>query len=392
MKFNNIEISLGAGCPLHCVYCPQKLFLSRYGIGSDKMMPFSTFIRCLDNVIVGGSIIFCGFSEPFVNKNCSMMIKYAYEHGFKVSLNTTLVGMTENDLEIIKDIHFDFLHLHIPDQDSNAKFIIDNEYLRIFEKFTSIMQISAYSCHGQVHHEIKNKINAKIPMYTNLNNRAGNLSISNLPSFNPKGKIVCLVGNLVETTGVWAPLVLPDGRMVLCCHDYGMKHVLGNLLHQSADEIINGEEYQKILKGMDDDSIDLLCRKCGTARKEKDMPYYKMNLYLNGENINISEEKKAVLEKFKSAKNICIYGLGKFFRDRYFPLGWDKAIRANLFCDGNLEKLDWENVNVIKPEQLLEYEDLLVITHVKEPKSLNMQLEKLGIYNYINICDIYGCF
>jgi hypothetical protein len=94
-------------------------------------------------------------------------------------------------------------------------------------------------------------------------------------------------------------------------------------------------------------------------------------------------------DRFKSAKNICIYGLGKLFRDEYFQLGWDKIIRANLFCDSKVEKLDNADIEIIKPDQLAKYEDLLVITWVTEPKALETQLEELGIYNYINIFDVY---
>jgi SAM-dependent methyltransferase len=97
-------------------------------------------------------------------------------------------------------------------------------------------------------------------------------------------------------------------------------------------------------------------------------------------------------DRFKSAKNICIFGLGKLFHDEYFPLGWYKAIRANLFCDSKVEKLDYADLDIIKPDQLVKYEDLLVITWVTEPKSLERKLEELGIYNYINIFDVYKFF
>ena len=49
-----------------------------------------------------------------------------------------------------------------------------------------------------------------------------------------------------------------------------MKHVLGNLLENTYDEIRRGEEMQKIFAGIKGDpSVDLLCRKCLFAMVEK---------------------------------------------------------------------------------------------------------------------------
>ena len=60
--------------------------------------------------------------------------------------------------------------------------------------------------------------------------------------------------------------MLPDGRVLLCCMDYGMKHVLGNLTEQSYEEIMNGKEIDKIKAAINgDESIDILCRGCSSA-------------------------------------------------------------------------------------------------------------------------------
>lgn len=45
-----------------------------------------------------------------------------------------------------------------------------------------------------------------------------------------------------------------------------MKHVLGNLLQQSYDEIMNGSEMQRLKQAINgDESIDVLCRGCSSA-------------------------------------------------------------------------------------------------------------------------------
>ena len=62
----------------------------------------------------------------------------------------------------------------------------------------------------------------------------------------------------------------PDGRVVLCNFDFGMKHVLGNLLEETYEEIMNGECMRRIVEAMDGDQCDLLCRRCNFALKARD--------------------------------------------------------------------------------------------------------------------------
>lgn len=85
-----------------------------------------------------------------------------------------------------------------------------------------------------------------------------------------------LIGNRIDTGklqcwnfgGDWLNCeVLPDGTIVLCCMDWEMKHVLGNMYVQSFEEIMEGQELAKVKDGMaGDSSIDILCRRCSYAR------------------------------------------------------------------------------------------------------------------------------
>ena len=54
--------------------------------------------------------------------------------------------------------------------------------------------------------------------------------------------------------------MFPDGTLVVCCQDYGMKHVLGNLLEESWEEIRAGKEFQYFRKGLTADSSDKIGR------------------------------------------------------------------------------------------------------------------------------------
>ena len=46
---------------------------------------------------------------------------------------------------------------------------------------------------------------------------------------------------------VFQPVLIPNGDLGLCCQDYGLKHVLGNLLEQTWEEYRNSEEFKDLI-------------------------------------------------------------------------------------------------------------------------------------------------
>ena len=61
-------------------------------------------------------------------------------------------------------------------------------------------------------------------------------------------------------------VLLPDGTVVLCCMDFGMEHVIGNLLENTYGEIIDGQPYKNLRKEMLYGG-DILCRKCFLSQR-----------------------------------------------------------------------------------------------------------------------------
>ena len=78
-----------------------------------------------------------------------------------------------------------------------------------------------------------------------------------------KGTIYCTRVNDVLNNNV----LLPDGTVLLCDFDFGMQHVLGNLLEQSYEDIMKGHKMQQIVAALDNDNCELLCRKCNFAKR-----------------------------------------------------------------------------------------------------------------------------
>ena len=234
---------------------------------------------------------------------------------------------------------------------------------------------------------LKNK-----PIANVMFDRAGNLEKQGLLHKNAKGKIRCMAGSKTNI-GIWTPEVLPDGTVTLCCMDYGMKHVLGNIVKQSWEDIYAGAEYQKILKGFEDETIDILCRNCTGAVGLEELPSSVLKQAVSDYKVNgrLETELERIAGKIADSDNICVFGLGRMFTDQYFYLLWNTAINANVFSDNN--EAIWNtrinDITCIEPSQLSEYNNLLVVTFVKNDFAIRNRLKNLGITNIISIMEIY---
>lgn len=377
------EFTLAIGCPLNCHYCPQERLIKKYisKFGKDKLeMSFGDFKTCLSKLIPGSGIAVGGMVEPFVNKNCANMLKYADGKGFSIALDTTLQGMTKADFEIIKDIKFEHFQLHIPDEEGNAHFNITEEYLQMLKKVIDHFKITGFSCHGTVHHLVKDILKQDVPLFTSMMNRAGNLDYDDLSVYDHKGIIECNSGS-DKITG-WNFEVLPNGTLTLCCMDYGMDHILGNLVEQEWEEIVTGEEFLKIEKGMYDENISLLCRKCPVARRNSIHTGIKLlapnairinrilQKFISGElqisNVAEKLDNKSIdiIENLTSGKTVCIFGIGKLFSDNYFNSCWADIFNARFISDNNYNPdMEKYNIEFIEPDKLVNIKDLLVIIY-----------------------------
>ncbi len=397
-KLHALELSLTIGCQLDCLYCPQKLLLSKYYSKNKKRtnkLSFEDFKIALAKVQPGASISFCGMSEPFHNERCADMICYAYKKGYKISLLTTLVGMTLEDFNKIKSIKFDSFVLHIPDKENHSKFIIDEQYLNLLNMVNQTIDIDYYSCHGNVNPLVQNIIDKEKYAGIELGNRAGNLDIIEYSPTYKKGKIACYHGSEAQIGG-WTPVIFPDGSLVLCCQDYGMEHVLGNLITEPWSEICKDEEYKRFKEGLENDSIDILCRKCNHAILVENLPAMQLKksvIDMRAGKINekLPDEVNNLFKRFAKAENVCVFGIGKLWRDHFYQEYWDEGLGVTILSDNNPD-LDGTyfdgGLKYVKPSELNVYKNLLVVLFVKNGDSIISQLNDMGIKNCILISEI----
>ena len=390
-KLRRLEISLTMGCALNCEYCPQSLLLHRYYENDkkrEKYLTFENFKKALEQVDEGATISICGMSEPFSNPDCADMIVYAHEKGHLICLDTTLMGAKLEDLEKIKGIPFENFILHIPDAEYRSKFLITPEYLELLKYVHETQRIDYYSCHGEIHKDVENLIDKEKYAGIQLQNRAGNLKISGLEKYENSGAFICL-HETEGHIGIWGPVMLPDGTLVLCCNDYGMKNVLGNLLHHTWQEITQMEPYKKFVSGMNGNKEDLLCNTCKSAKQKNFLPAIQVKkMRQSGITYNTQTE---LINKFDQAKQVCVYGLGKYFKDHYFSEFWQEGIRPDIFCDKNEEFWGCEinGIPCVSPEQLFDMQDVLVVIFATNTDAIEKNLRTNGINHIIKIKELY---
>lgn len=267
-----LEITTKVGCAINCRFCPQDSFLKNYFRtgNEDRVMSFETFQTCIDKTPENILIEFAGFTEPFLNGECLKMLEYAKEKGRKMNLFTTLVGMKKEMLSAVTDIDYGEFVLHVPDVEEYAKIPVTEEYLELLDLVVKAKKpggepLVDYACsQGEVPALIRQHLGDDIRIFISLLDRAGNLEDECLyRKRDIRGRICCDVSRTINHN-----VLLPDGRVVICAQDYGLRHVLGNLLEVSYEDIVNGDTAKDIVSRMDClDDTGILCRSCSLARR-----------------------------------------------------------------------------------------------------------------------------
>jgi len=266
-----LEVTTVLGCAVACKYCPQSVLSKEYyshNKSSKRLMLVEDFEIFLNNIPDNCDVMFAGMAEPFLNPDCTEMLKMACETGRNVSLYTTLEGARNSDVDEILKLPFQFVGLHVADIYNYAKITVNDNYLYNVERLINATKnngeafINDISAQAEPIPEIRKMMEGKFEALISLQNRAGNLEGDELAGREKElttEKITCCFSGPKLNNHV----VLPDGTLLLCNMDYGMKHVLGNLKEKTFKEIRDDEEMQNVFKGISGDaSIELLCRKC----------------------------------------------------------------------------------------------------------------------------------
>ena len=212
-----------------------------------------SFKSMIESVPLDVRITFSGFIEPWMNKHATDMVLYAHERGHPVSVFTTGIGMSIDDIERIAHIPFagepnGGFTLHLPDSELLAKHPITPGYIKTLEWIRDnkdrIHNFSTMNMGAEIHPAVKHIFDSA-PTYK-MWDRAGNLSREALLKSDLKplehrwdkvhhtdGPSTC---GCVEH--LYHNVLLPNGDVSLCCMDYGLDNIIGNLKTQTYEQVI----------------------------------------------------------------------------------------------------------------------------------------------------------
>ena len=237
-------------------------------------MSFETFKTCLDKIPKSVTILFSGYTEPFLNPECTKMILYAHNSGYTIQVYSTLVGMTLDDIEQFKHIPFKGFHVHLPDASMHAKIAVNQNYITILKKLVTgnvknLTSMSMENCHPKIKEILENEV-----MIPEMVSRAGTVDIVKNDFKKILGPISCnrATFDRISNNVIDINVLLPNGDVALCCMDYGLQNILGNLLNSEYQELFESESYKTIYEKMQSYDSDIICRNCNEAR-----PYEELN-------------------------------------------------------------------------------------------------------------------
>jgi hypothetical protein len=211
LRYEYLEITTKIGCPVNCLkYCPQEVTTSRYS--GKRTLPLDDWEIMLNHLPKKLPLFFSGFCEPFANNKVVDLIDMAHKAGHPIGIYTTLYQASRIDVE--KLVKYPFLNfcLHLPDGNA-MKIPLSQEYKdNVFTVLCNVRNV--YFC-------IMNDL------FKSLNRE----NVTRGVSIKRKHFRFCYKLDHPQFN------LLPNGDVSLCCMDFGLSHILGNLLTENYVDI-----------------------------------------------------------------------------------------------------------------------------------------------------------
>lgn len=263
-NFKEFPIALGLGCEIACAICPQSTFVPAYkALGGERTMTPDLLEKYLRTVPRDSILVWSGFSEAFLNPHFPDIIRQYHADGWKMRLDTTLVGCTKESAEFVKSVPWAMLKLHLPSHGDKMRLDVTPEYLDILRTVCQSPSFKCFVWFGIMREDVKAIIEGSAgehDFYNKLHSRAGNLvTIEKMKRRTGKLRNDCL----------WLRRghLLPNGMVCMCCEDWSLIHVFGDLNTENYADIFHKQPFLDILAAHEDDTKPLLCRTC-------EYPYY----------------------------------------------------------------------------------------------------------------------
>jgi len=206
-SYEFLEITTKIGCPVNCLkYCPQEVTASRYS--GKRTLQIDDWEIMLNHIPKKLPLVFSGFCEPFANNKVVDLIDMAYEAGHPLGIFTTLYQASCADIERLVKYPFLAFTLHLPDGEA-MKIPLSQEYKdNVFTVLCNVRNVSFCLMNDLFKSLNRERVTRGILVKRKRFRFCAKL---NQPQFN----------------------LLPNGDVSLCCMDFGLSQILGNLLTES---------------------------------------------------------------------------------------------------------------------------------------------------------------
>ena len=271
-----MELTTMIGCPLMCTFCPQDNLRDNYGTDTKYMQPMD-LMTILAKLPKNTRIDFSGMAEPWANPEATTMLEMVLYLGFNVAIYTTLYGMTDPE-RVKKAIEshpnqIEVIMLHLPDANKNMKgWKMSDEWMKALQVMASLQVpcgIGAMTMDGSglVAPELQGIVGRLAGWKGHT--RADSLPVEQIGNqdihITPRHEfaLTCRSTPFFDRN-----VLLPNGDVVLCCMDYNLKHVIGNLLKQTYEEIFASEKLAEIIAINEKPEFDKcsICKSCDNVR------------------------------------------------------------------------------------------------------------------------------
>lgn len=260
-----LDLTLALGCTVGCNYCPQSATIraaKKQGILSN-VMSLEVLECCLDKLPQGLLLNFAGYTEPFQNPACADMIEMSVKRGFRVAVYTTLKGCSEANLSKIEPLNIETFEVHLPTASGREAILVDDTYLACLERVHGLTSarflLMAWGTEPRIRDDVAPFVDNDRVVVSGTNSRAGNMASNLIKGMRQPRKILKCDRSLLSNN------LLPNGDVTVCCQDFGLSHIIGNLRTDSYASLFQSEEFLRVKAGLDDPDANVLCRTCEYA-------------------------------------------------------------------------------------------------------------------------------
>lgn len=266
-KFKYIYIEITNSCNLKCPFCPSATLSNR------QFMNIEQFQQVIDNIKDYTKIVYLHIlGEPLLHPLFKDFLRICKEANLEVRLTTNgsyLLSEAANIVEPISKINISLQSLINYSKDRQQAFLEElTEFIHLIKQRLVDKSLAIdFRLWNDKNDVTTLKLNEMLRNYLSeniMNLDLAGLRISEADEFIwPDLSMPINQSTSICLGGKTQMGILVDGTVVLCCLDYLGESNLGNIFHQSMEEILDSSKYQKIMEGFMAKQCYLpICKRC----------------------------------------------------------------------------------------------------------------------------------